>query len=100
MTQRQKLHNVLSNQSVRHVKDRINKAHVCAKYKSKGWSKGECQSTQKGWEHQTRPYVFIRHESCHPQVDGAAIPALAVPGVICTAPRMQLTPDAGERHGG
>ena len=30
--QRRKLHNVLSNQSVRHVKDRINKAHVCALY--------------------------------------------------------------------
>ena len=67
---------------------------------SKGWSKGECQSTQKDWEHQTRPYVFLRHESCHPQVDGTAIPALAIPGVIYTAPHMQLTPDAGERHGG
>lgn len=54
----------------------------------------------EGWEHQSRPYIFIRHESCHLQVDGDAVPALAIPGVIYTAPRMRLSSDAGERHAG
>lgn len=66
----------------------------------KDGAKESVSATQKGWEHQARPYMFTRQETCHLQADDDAIPALARAGVIYTAPRMRLTPSAGERPGG
>ena len=62
----------------------------------KDGAKESVSATQKGWEHQARPYMFTRQETCHLQADDDAIPALARAGVFYTAPCMQLTPSAGE----